>query len=92
MTMIWCLKRSLEYLSNFAGAEDWNHIAAGVMGFDLTPLGRRVADACIRDLKTNYRGNIWGNNGPGVITRTLQKICSTEHVSCFSKAVMLFVV
>ncbi|XP_076225440.1 lactosylceramide 4-alpha-galactosyltransferase-like isoform X2 [Nomia melanderi] len=71
---------SLEHLSNFAGAEDWNHIAAGVMGFDLTPMGRRVADACIRDLKANYRGNIWGNNGPGVITRTLQKICSTEHI------------
>ncbi|KZC04750.1 PREDICTED: lactosylceramide 4-alpha-galactosyltransferase-like [Dufourea novaeangliae] len=71
---------SLERLANFAGAEDWDAVAAGVIGFDTSTLGRRVADACIRDLKTNYRGDIWGNNGPGVITRTVQKICSTKNV------------
>ncbi|XP_043248329.1 lactosylceramide 4-alpha-galactosyltransferase-like [Colletes gigas] len=71
---------SLESLTNFVGAEDWFDVAAGVMGFDMTALGRRVADACIRDLKTHFRGNIWGNNGPGVITRTLQNICSTKYV------------
>lgn len=75
------LPRSLERLTNFAGAEDWNHVAAGALGFDVTELGRRVADACIRDMKTNFRGDIWGNNGPGVITRTLQNICSTKYVS-----------
>ncbi|XP_076170548.1 lactosylceramide 4-alpha-galactosyltransferase isoform X2 [Ptiloglossa arizonensis] len=71
---------SLESLTNFVGAEDKNNVAAGVMGFDATALGRRVADACIRDLKTNFRGNVWGNNGPGVITRTLKNICSTEYI------------
>ncbi|XP_076285843.1 lactosylceramide 4-alpha-galactosyltransferase-like [Lasioglossum baleicum] len=71
---------SLVNLTNFAGAEGWDDIAAGVIGFDLTPFGRRVADLCIQDLKANYRGNIWGNNGPGVITRTLQKLCSTKLV------------
>ncbi|XP_076248960.1 lactosylceramide 4-alpha-galactosyltransferase-like [Calliopsis andreniformis] len=69
---------SLERLKNFAGAEDWDDVAAGVMGFDVSPLGRRVIHACIRDLKKNFRGDIWGNNGPGVITRTLQKVCSTK--------------
>ncbi|XP_078041740.1 lactosylceramide 4-alpha-galactosyltransferase-like [Augochlora pura] len=71
---------SLEHLSNFAGAEDWNDIAAGVIGFDLSPLGRQVANACIDDLKSNFRGDLWGNNGPGVVTRTLQKICSAKHI------------
>ncbi|XP_076649313.1 lactosylceramide 4-alpha-galactosyltransferase-like [Halictus rubicundus] len=71
---------SLERMTNFAGAEDWDSIAAGIVGFDLTPTGRQVADLCIHDLKANYRGNIWGNNGPGVITRTLQKICSTKLI------------
>lgn len=71
---------SLENLTNFAGAEDWDDIAAGVIGFDRSELGRRVADACVRDLKKNFRGNVWGYNGPGVITRTLQKLCSTVHV------------
>ncbi|XP_070149584.1 lactosylceramide 4-alpha-galactosyltransferase-like isoform X3 [Polyergus mexicanus] len=68
---------SLENLTNFAGAEDWDDVAAGVMGFDMSELGRRVADACVRDLKKNFRGDVWGNNGPGVITRTLQKLCGT---------------
>lgn len=73
--------RSLEHLTNFAGAEDWDNVAAGVVGFDATALGRRIADACIRDVRANFRGDIWGNNGPGVITRTLQKLCSTKYVS-----------
>lgn len=51
------------------------------MGFDVTELGRRMADACIRDMRANFRGDVWGNNGPGVITRTLQKLCSTKYVS-----------
>ncbi|KOC61541.1 Lactosylceramide 4-alpha-galactosyltransferase [Habropoda laboriosa] len=71
---------SLERLTNFAGAEDWNHVAAGVMGFDVTEIGRLMADTCIRDMKANFRGDIWGNNGPGVITRTVQKICSAKHI------------
>lgn len=70
---------SLEKLRNFAGAEDWDDVAAGVLGFDMSSLGRYMADACIRDLKKNFRGDIWGNNGPGVITRTLQKLCSTKY-------------
>ncbi|XP_035733681.1 lactosylceramide 4-alpha-galactosyltransferase-like [Vespa mandarinia] len=70
---------SLENLTNFAGAEDWDDVAAGVLGFSSNKLGRRMADACLRDLKKNFRGNDWGNNGPGVITRILQKICSTKY-------------
>lgn len=72
--------RSLEDLSNFAGAEDWYDVAAGVIGFSAVGLGRRVADACLRDLMRNFRGNVWGNNGPGVITRTLRKFCAVDHV------------
>ncbi|XP_063977475.1 lactosylceramide 4-alpha-galactosyltransferase-like [Diachasmimorpha longicaudata] len=70
---------SLKKLTNFAGAEDWEDVAAGVLGFGTTGLGRRIADACIRDLKKNFRGDVWGNNGPGVITRTLQKLCATKY-------------
>lgn len=72
---------SLEDLTNFAGAEDWDDVAAGVIGFDMSELGRRIADACVLDLKKNFRGDLWGNNGPGVITRTLQKLCATKYVS-----------
>ncbi|XP_011493903.1 PREDICTED: LOW QUALITY PROTEIN: lactosylceramide 4-alpha-galactosyltransferase-like [Ceratosolen solmsi marchali] len=71
---------SLEDLTDFAGAEDWIDVAAGVIGFSRTELGRSIANACIQDLMKNFRGNLWGNNGPGVITRTLQKFCAVQHV------------
>lgn len=71
---------SLEELKNFAGAEDWEHVGAGAVGFDGSELGRRMADTCIRDVRTNFRGDVWGNNGPGVITRELQKLCSTKYI------------
>ncbi|KAG7189715.1 hypothetical protein KM043_017383 [Ampulex compressa] len=78
--------KSLEGLTNFAGAEDWENVAAGVIGFDVTGMGRQVANACLRDLKKNFRGYIWGNNGPGVITRTLQKFCSTKYAQNMTTA------
>ena len=81
--------RSLEGLVNFAGAEDWDDVAAGVMGFGMDDLGRRVAEACLRDLKRNFRGNVWGNNGPGVITRILQKLCATQYVSQILKRIYI---
>lgn len=74
----------MENLTNFAGAEDSDDVAAGVLGFSSNKLGRRMADACLRDLKKNFRGNNWGYNGPGVITRILKKICSTKYVSIYS--------
>lgn len=70
---------SLENLKTFAGAEDWEDVAAGVIGFGMEHLGRRVADACVRDLKRKFKGNIWGNNGPGVITRMLKNLCNTKY-------------
>ncbi|XP_014299405.2 lactosylceramide 4-alpha-galactosyltransferase [Microplitis demolitor] len=73
------VKSSLEKLTDFTGAESWDDVAAGVIGFGPSHLGRQIADACLRDLKKNFRGDIWGNNGPGVITRTLQKICATKY-------------
>lgn len=38
---------------------------------------------CIEDLRKNFRGDNWGNNGPGVITRVLQKLCGTKNVILF---------
>ncbi|XP_012284398.1 lactosylceramide 4-alpha-galactosyltransferase [Orussus abietinus] len=70
---------SLERLENFAGAESWEYVAAGVMSFGAKGLGRKMAADCLQDLKQNFRGDVWGNNGPGVITRTLQKICATTY-------------
>lgn len=62
--------RSLEGLhSNFAGAESVQNVAAGVLRFSPTGIGHRHAKSCLQDLSKNFRGDDWGNNGPGVITR-----------------------
>ncbi|XP_063977525.1 lactosylceramide 4-alpha-galactosyltransferase-like isoform X2 [Diachasmimorpha longicaudata] len=72
--------KSLEGLRNFAGVEDWSCVAAGVLGFATDAPGRRVAEACLRELKTDFRSNMWSYNGPGVITRVLKNICNTETI------------
>ncbi|XP_017881402.1 lactosylceramide 4-alpha-galactosyltransferase-like [Ceratina calcarata] len=69
----------LEDLTNFAGIQD-SIVGAGAIGFSGSTLGRRVADICINDLRNNFRGDIWGHNGPGVITRMLENLCSTKNV------------
>ncbi|KAJ8678112.1 hypothetical protein QAD02_013899 [Eretmocerus hayati] len=71
----------LQDLSDFAGAEDTFSVAAGIIGLKATGLGRRIAIACLRDLMRNFQGKLWGHNGPGVITRTLQKFCAVQYVS-----------
>ncbi|XP_063977537.1 lactosylceramide 4-alpha-galactosyltransferase-like [Diachasmimorpha longicaudata] len=77
--------KSLEKLTNFVGAEDGGNLAAGAIGFGLDDLGRTIADACLTELKTTFRGDVWGQNGPGVVTRTLKKLCHAEDISNMTK-------
>lgn len=71
----------MENLTDFVGAESTTSLAAGVIGFSTTKLGRYAANISLYDLKYNFRGDQWGNNGPDLITRTLEKICATNNVS-----------
>ncbi|XP_063534360.1 lactosylceramide 4-alpha-galactosyltransferase-like isoform X1 [Cydia strobilella] len=71
---------------NWAARETDTAVAAGALAFSRDELGRSVAEAAIRDIKSNYRGDNWGNNGPGVITRILKKYCSTSNLSQMSAA------
>lgn len=62
--------KPLENLApNFSGSESDNNVAAGVMRFDATGKGHEHVKACLEDLKNNFKGDDWGYNGPGVITR-----------------------
>lgn len=64
------LIKSLEKLKpNFAGRESGHAVAAGVLSFSHEGDGHRWARQCLEDLKKNFDGWDWGNNGPGVITR-----------------------
>lgn len=71
------VKERLEVIpANYAGAESENFIAAGVINLDHNGFGHRIADMCLKNFFEEFKGNDWGNNGPGVITRVMKKdIC-----------------
>jgi len=71
----------LEGLSNFASIESNTSVASLALNFDLDEIGRTVSNISVNDFASNYCANDWGYNGPGVITRTLEKICDTKQVS-----------
>lgn len=37
------------------------------------------------EFENSFNGNDWGNNGPGVITRVLQKICQTSNPALMTR-------
>lgn len=62
--------RSLESIfGDFAGAESDENVASGVLKFSPSGIGHSHAKMCLLDLSKHFRGDDWGNNGPGVITR-----------------------
>ena len=61
--------------------ESPNTVANGVLCFDVEGVGREVADKCLDQIRTDFRGNIWTYNGPELITRVLLGMCDTLHVS-----------
>ncbi|KAK7870308.1 hypothetical protein R5R35_003700 [Gryllus longicercus] len=73
--------RPLDGLRNFAGAESATDLGSSVLGFARDALGRRVAAECLRELRDDFDGNDWSHNGPGVITRVLQRLCDASQVS-----------
>lgn len=72
------LKSFVDMQPNYAGAESARWVAAGVMNFEPDGHGHELAEMCVRDLLINFNGKDWGNNGPGVITRVLKRVCSTQ--------------
>ncbi|XP_067005166.2 lactosylceramide 4-alpha-galactosyltransferase isoform X1 [Anabrus simplex] len=74
------LMRSLSGMSNFAGAESLEDVAAGVLNFAHDGVGHEMVTACLEDLRTQFRGDSWGHNGPGVITRVLRQVCGVRKV------------
>ncbi|KAK9883259.1 hypothetical protein WA026_001445 [Henosepilachna vigintioctopunctata] len=75
--------KSLENLPpNFSGCESKENVAAGIIGFqpEKTDNGHKLVEECIMDLKHNFSGTQWGNNGPGVVTRLVKKHCKVKQI------------
>ncbi|CAB0012557.1 unnamed protein product [Nesidiocoris tenuis] len=67
---------------NFVGAESDIDVAAGFLAFTH---GHPLVHLAVVDLKQNYKGWDWGNNGPGVITRALKRYCMVREVTKMTK-------
>jgi len=67
--------------TNYVGAQARDEMANGAFNFDMDAVGRRAADLCLMDIQKNFNGQIWVQNGPGVILRVLQTLCGTNRVS-----------
>ncbi|CAG4937485.1 unnamed protein product [Parnassius apollo] len=79
--------RTLDHLAkNWAARESNTAVATGALAFSRDEIGRSIATATIREIQTNFRGDKWGYNGPGVITRVLKKMCTTNNVTLMSAA------
>ncbi|KAL0893380.1 hypothetical protein ABMA27_014967 [Loxostege sticticalis] len=61
--------------NNWSARESVYAVDSGVMSFSRDSLGRKMASAAIEDFRKNYKPNVWGNNGPGVITRVVKQMC-----------------
>jgi hypothetical protein len=74
--------RSLEALgTNYVGLESPGTVGSSVLSYALDGAGHTVARRCVEELRTNFRGDIWTHNGPGLITRVLLKVCNCSRVS-----------
>ncbi|XP_030751592.1 lactosylceramide 4-alpha-galactosyltransferase-like [Sitophilus oryzae] len=63
---------------NFAGAEDSNYIASGVMGFSSKGIGHQYVNSCVYDLAENFDGDAWSANGPLVVTNLGNRLCNAD--------------
>ncbi|XP_075973241.1 lactosylceramide 4-alpha-galactosyltransferase-like [Anticarsia gemmatalis] len=80
--------KSFEDLSlNWAARESDTGIGSAMLAISKDDVGRTVANATIREFSNNFRGDDWGHNGPGVITRVLQNICATNDIGKMSSSV-----
>ena len=64
---------------NFAAAESHLTVAVGIIHMESNE-GHEIAEMCLNDLKKNFNGKMWANNGPFVLTRVLYGLCGTKDI------------
>ncbi|XP_075793411.1 alpha-1,4-N-acetylglucosaminyltransferase-like [Pelodiscus sinensis] len=72
-------------VANFLAAQSSQYSSNGVFGF---PHHHGFIWGCMEDFVRNYRGYIWGHQGPSLMTRNLKALCNltnfhkVEDISC----------
>lgn len=82
--------RPIEELgTNYAGWQDGNTIATGVLNFDEAGFGHQVLTHCLEELQKKFDPDNWSTNGPILITNTLMRLCqirpgkSCQHFTAY---------
>lgn len=68
------------YIATFAAIESETTVAVGIIHME-GDSGHEIAEKCVRNLKNNFNGKGWPNNGPLVLTRVLYEICGTNDIN-----------
>ncbi|XP_028138156.1 lactosylceramide 4-alpha-galactosyltransferase-like [Diabrotica virgifera virgifera] len=74
--------KSLQNLPlNYAGLQTEEQVAAGVISFEADGFGHSLADKCVNRLKKNFNGQIWGRNGPYIVSAVMKENCNVKVAS-----------
>ena len=74
-----------ENLTNFVGRESNKWLAAGILKFSQ---GHTFIQDCIQEFLGDFRGDVWGYQGPELITRVLDRQCNVSCHGCGRMDVM----
>lgn len=80
-----CLKNMQPLGMNFASGEAFDVVTGSMINFGNDALGRSFASQCVEELNNTFDGSQWAINGPGLITRVLNRLCNTNFVSNMTK-------
>lgn len=76
------VKKKLDSIpSNYACDDISNGLNGAILNIASTQEGRRLAEIFLKDVDENFDGEVWGRNGPELITRVLQNLCKTKETS-----------
>nr|XP_033772098.1 alpha-1,4-N-acetylglucosaminyltransferase-like isoform X2 [Geotrypetes seraphini]XP_033772110.1 alpha-1,4-N-acetylglucosaminyltransferase-like isoform X2 [Geotrypetes seraphini]XP_033772117.1 alpha-1,4-N-acetylglucosaminyltransferase-like isoform X2 [Geotrypetes seraphini]XP_033772127.1 alpha-1,4-N-acetylglucosaminyltransferase-like isoform X2 [Geotrypetes seraphini]XP_033772134.1 alpha-1,4-N-acetylglucosaminyltransferase-like isoform X2 [Geotrypetes seraphini]XP_033772144.1 alpha-1,4-N-ace len=70
---------------NFLAVQDYQIVNSAILGFQKH---HQFLWDCMEDFVKNYRGGIWGHQGPGLVTRMIERHCGmtvfkgTEDIIC----------
>ncbi|XP_028138147.2 lactosylceramide 4-alpha-galactosyltransferase [Diabrotica virgifera virgifera] len=66
---------------NYAGLQSPNEVAAGVVSFEADGFGHSLADNCVNRLKNKFNGQVWGSNGPVIVSSVMKESCNVTIAS-----------
>jgi lactosylceramide 4-alpha-galactosyltransferase len=70
------------------GKENSKLLSACVLSFASEGIGHRVAEMCVNEILTDFRGDSWNHNGPDLVTKVFKEVCGVDEVSTTALAAL----